>query len=132
MCEITVLLFVFFPMYATGSERPDLAHLATVRSLFEADWYEIGLNLLNQDDAHRLDLIKINGKDNTSECCREMLKLWLRKQPKATWDQLIRALRSEGVERNDVAYKIKKKLIKGKIYASLLTIDVFITSVCIV
>ena len=82
-----------------------------VSSLFEASWYNIGLNLLNEEDAHKLNLIKINCKENTSECCREVLKLWLRKQPKANWDQLIGALKSDSVGLDYVASKIEGKLI---------------------
>ena len=84
-----------------------------VSSLFEASWYKIGLNLLNEDDEHKLDLIKINCRENTNKCCMEMLKLWLQKQPNASWDQLIEALKSEGVELNYVASIIEGKLIKS-------------------
>jgi len=40
-----------------------------------------------------------------------MLELWLNRQPNATWNQLIKALRAPGIELNNVASKIEKMLL---------------------
>jgi len=47
---------------------------------------------------------------NVSDACREMLELWVEKKPKATWNQLIEALRMPGIELNAVADKIEEML----------------------
>ena len=47
----------------------------------------------------------------------EMLELWLSRQPDATWNQLIKALRAPGIELNSAASEIEGMLlpsIEGK------------------
>ena len=56
-------------------------------------------------------IIKTNNSGNVSECCAEMLQLWLDRQPNATWSQLIEALRSPGIKLNDVASKLEGMLL---------------------
>ena len=108
-------VYIYSLTYTTGSDKPAPSDLMKVSSLFEACWYNIGLNLLDKEDAHELDLMKYDRKKgNTSKCCREMMKLWLRKQPNASWDQLVGALRSENVKLNDVASKIERKFKSAK------------------
>ena len=54
-------------------------------------WYDLGLELLEQEDQN-LDKIEINNQNNVSECCRHMFRLWLRKYSNPTWLDLIQAL----------------------------------------
>jgi len=96
-----------------GSQRPARKYLKDVRSLFAKNWYDVGLELLEPEDENKLDEIQTNKGGNVSECCTDMLHLWLQKQPYATWNQLIDALKSPGVEMFDVASKIEG-MLKGK------------------
>jgi len=47
---------------------------------------------MEQDDVHRLNMIKANSTDNV-ECCSKMFTLWHQRTPKANWKQLIEALK---------------------------------------
>lgn len=82
-----------------------------VRESIAIKWQEVGIELLKQNGEKALRIIKANNAGNASECCAEMLQLWLDRQPEATWNQLIEALRSPGVQLNDVACKIEGMLL---------------------
>ena len=71
-------------------------------------WYDLGLELLEQEDEEKLYEIKTNRPNNASECCTEMFQLWLRKCTNPTWDQLIQALKD--VDLNSVATTIVEML----------------------
>ena len=93
----------------TGCDRPALKLLNRhVRKSVSFMWYDLGLELLEQEDEDDLDEIKKN-HDNSSECCREMFQLWLRKYSNATWLHLIKALRE--VDLNTLANKIEGMLM---------------------
>ena len=94
----------------TGSGRPARKYLKNVKSLFADKWYDIGLELFDPEDESKLDEIQSNKGGNVGDCCGEMLRVWLQKQPYATWNQLIDALRSPGVELFVVASKIEEML----------------------
>ena len=87
--------------------------MTNFQSLFAEKWYDIGLELLHSRDETCLRLIK-SSKREKIECCAEMLELWLDRQPDASWNQLIDALRSPGIELFDVASKLEGMLI-GKL-----------------
>ena len=70
-------------------------------------WYDIGLELLDSDTA-TLDVIKKNNPADTDECCTEMFKKWIESKPDASWDQLINALSTIGLD------TAAKNIIKGK------------------
>ena len=82
-----------------------------MRESIAIKWHDVGIELLKQEDEKTLGIIKTNNAGNVSECCAEMLQLWLRRQPNATWNQLICALRSPGIQLNDVVMKIEGQLI---------------------
>ena len=93
-----------------GTDRPAFKNLRFVRELIADKWYDIGLELLEQKDERAVNVIKKNNAGNISECCIEMLELWLNRQPDATWNQLIEALRAPGIELNNVASQIEGML----------------------
>lgn len=76
-------------------------------------WYDIGLELLEQKDEQAVRQIKGNNVGNVAESCTKMLELWLDRQPNASWNQLIEALRAPGIELNDAASKIERMLSSG-------------------
>ena len=94
-----------------GSDRPALKYLTYIRDLIADKWYEIGLELLEQKDERAVRIIKNNNNRNIIECCTEMLELWLKRQPKATWNQLIKALKARGIELNSAASEIEEMLL---------------------
>ena len=92
-----------------GYDRPTLKLLNKhVRKHIASKWYDLGLELLEQEDVVTLNQIKHNNPNNVGECCKEMLELWLSKCSTATWNQLIQALRE--VNLNYLASNIEGKL----------------------
>lgn len=97
-------------MYA-GENRPTLKLLnKLVKKEATNKWYDLGIELLENGDIEKLKTIRINHPNDASACCTEMFDLWLRRQPKATWKQLINALREPGIELNKLADNIEQKL----------------------
>ena len=60
---------------------------------------------------HTLDEIQKNHPRDVSTCCTKMFRLWLDKQPEASWEQLIQALREPIIELNELANTIEQELI---------------------
>ena len=68
------------------------------------EWYDIGVDLKISPDT--LDEIRTDHGDTKSRF-REMLKVWLRRvEPYPTWSELIEALKSPLVGREDLAKKL--------------------------
>ena len=74
------------------------------------NWYEVGATLLDVEQESQLIVIQANYNDVT-KCCLAMLQYWMKTHPKATWNQLVAALRSPGVDLDDVASEIEKQFI---------------------
>ena len=51
-------------------------------------WYDIGMQLLDDDDSVALAKIRENYPNNVNKCYTEMLKKWLLCKSDANWDQL--------------------------------------------
>ena len=69
-------------------------------------WYELGIALLDDDQLTQLKTIRNNNGEAT-RCCTEMLMYWLETHSNATWKDLVEALKSPGVELNDVATMVE-------------------------
>ena len=99
----------FFILYV-GCQKPTLKYLnCYVRGSVGLKWYDLGIELL--DDFNALDRIKADNPTDLNKCCTEMFLLWLRKQPTASWNQLIEALREPDVELFALAAKIDQMLL---------------------
>jgi len=72
-------------------------------------WRDLGIELLGQDGISQLDVIKVNNGNDVTKCCSEMLTLWRQRQPSASWNQLIEALKQ--VELNKICTGIEKLLL---------------------
>lgn len=72
-------------------------------------WRDLGIELMGEEGVTKLDEIKANNNGNVTKCCSEMFSLWRQLQPKANWNQLIRALKE--VELITLADEIKKLLM---------------------
>ena len=70
-------------------------------------WYELGIELLEDEDVIRLTMIKANHSGDKQKCCLDMLQYWMDTQPEATWHDLVTALKSPGVELAAVASDIE-------------------------
>ena len=74
-------------------------------------WYDLGVELLAEEDVQALDEIQSNYPRDANMCCTKMFQLWLDKQPKASWRQLIEALREPNIELKELANTIEQKLL---------------------
>ena len=71
-------------------------------------WWDLGIELMGQDDVYVLDIIKANSTDNV-ECCSRMFTKWRQRTPKASWKQLIEALKE--VKLTQLASKLEELLM---------------------
>ena len=105
---ISILLFV-------GCQRPLRKFLHRyVRESVGLKWHDLGVELLSGDDVEELDTIEAEHPSDLSKCCTKMFNLWLRKQPSASWNQLIAALRQPDIELHTLATKIEQMLLQPK------------------
>ena len=95
-----------------GNNRPTLKLLnKLVKRSVTTKWYDLGVELLAEEDVQALDEIQRNNPSDVSTCCTKMFQLWLEKQPDASWRQLIQALREPNIEMNELANTIEQKLV---------------------
>lgn len=71
-------------------------------------WKDLGRELMPDSDA-ALSTIAVNANKNVTTCCSSLFKLWLDRQPEASWGQLIEALK-EIIGLENLATKIERKL----------------------
>ena len=73
-----------------------------------AKWYNIGMQL--RVKVGRLDAIKQENLNNSSDCLRETLKTWLTACPQSpTWKSIIDVLRSSVVDEERLALDLECK-----------------------
>ena len=78
-----------------GSQLPNL-ELKDLMHLHISNWYRLGLALgLN---SYKLDIFKRDHQGDTESQICKMFDHWLRTQPDASYEQLIKALRAVGDE----------------------------------
>ena len=71
------------------------------------NWYELGAMLLDVTEEPQLNLIQATDSSDAKKCCLAMLKKWMNTHPEATWNHLVTALRSPGVDLAAVAADIE-------------------------
>ena len=86
--------------------RHVITHIAPV-------WYDVGLELFEakQDDEMQLEGIKAETGLSDRERATTMLKLWLQKNPDASWNDLLEALKSSSVGLQSTARTIEEMLL---------------------
>ena len=94
-------------MYAAYSRSSTKTLLPFVSQL-AFNWYELGATLLAVEQEAHLKVIKATYGGDAKKCCLEMFQYWMDTHPKATWLQLVTALRSPGVELAAIASNIEK------------------------
>ena len=109
-----------------GSDRPtrrptgrptlrDLQEHVAVEAAYK--WRVLGLELLLYERYKDLNTIEAACAYDVVECCRDVFKLWLETTPDATWNQLIRALRS--VQLYGLADRLEQMIIReGELYST--------------
>ena len=105
--QFTIVYNWFFINFLVSS-KPTLKKLQQTKIITAvgSKWYELGIELLNEDQLTQLDIIKTNNHEVT-RCCAEMFLFWLRSHSTATWQNLVEALKAPGVELNDVAATVE-------------------------
>ena len=77
-------------------------------------WRDLGMQLLQPSD---VGIIAQNHPGDVVGCCQRVLEEWLEKATDATWNQLIKALRS--IELNHLAGQLEQMLTKRKNYHNI-------------
>ena len=72
------------------------------------NWYDLGIQLLREDQEPHLDVINANHSHDKVKSCKEMFWLWLKSHPNASWHQLIEALKSPAIQLHSVAADIER------------------------
>ena len=67
---------------------------------------------MGEDSVADLNTISANNRGDVIQCCSSMFSLWLERQPKASWKQLIEALTK--IKLNQLASEIEKLLISSE------------------
>ena len=111
---IHLLLNMIFTIFA-GHQQPSLKLLNRyVRGSVGMKWHDLGIELLDSNDVGELDTIEAEHPSDLNKCCTKMFNLWLKKQPTASWNQLIEALRQPGIELGTLASNIEQMLLQLK------------------
>ena len=99
---------------STGSDRPKLKDLCRhVVKQAAHKWRDLGELL--ELESYKMEMTAFNHSHDIDMCCMDVLMTWLDTTPNASWNQLIRALRS--VQLNYLADQLEEMLsIKCKIY----------------
>ena len=94
-----------------GSDRPSLKDLYDHVVNNVADkWRDLGVQLLRPDQEKMLDIIAADHPHDVVSCCKCVLKKWLDTSD-ATWNELIRALRSPTVQLDYFSGQLEKMMI---------------------
>ena len=105
------LQFIFSDTYLVNS-RPPKKKILEIVHYVAPQWYELGIQLLNEDQEPHLDLIKVDSGSNSKDCCIKMFWYWLESHPEATWQDLLNSLRSPALELHNTAANIEGLLGK--------------------
>ena len=102
-------------MLHIGTDHPALKELYRyVKKPIAANWFNVGVELFDEDDISELNTIRSSNAGNAEICCEEMLRVWHERYPKVTWNEFIKALKAPGLELNETASKIEEMLSSEK------------------
>ena len=105
---------VIYTYVYTGTDRPDWKYLNRhVKTFITAEWYDIGVDLLDEKKVPVLQTIRNDHPGNSGECTTKMLELWLRVKSDASWNQLIQTFRQPNISLEFLAADIESKLLRG-------------------
>ena len=91
------------------SDRPSLRSLHDhVVNGVAGKWKDLGVQLLPPE---MVDIIAADHPHDVVSCCKCVLKKWLDTTTDATWNQLIKALRSPSVQMDYLAGQLEQMLL---------------------
>ena len=103
----------------TGRDRFSLQDLCDYVPVMIAErWKELGVKLLGFDETVRM--IEADNRRDSITYCKLVLKKWLEVTPDATWNQLIRALRSPSVNCDSFADYLEQMPSAQSFYGNVL------------
>ncbi|XP_065910285.1 uncharacterized protein [Dysidea avara] len=75
--------------------RPTIKELQSTGIILEVSpkWYDLGVELLNDNQVGQLKVIEKNNSGDVQNGCREMFRYWLQSHPDANWHTLADALK---------------------------------------
>ena len=112
MAKLTTLFYcILLCTYSLVNSVPTKRELLNVIPRVSSQWYGLGLMLLKEEQESHLDIIRSNHAGDKKNCCKDMFWYWLSTNPGATWQELIKALRSPFIGLPVVAANLEKKLI---------------------
>ena len=95
-----------------GSDQPKICELYDYVIVDVApQWYNLGIQLLNAEQAKKLDIIQTDYPGNSEKCCTALFKYWFQVDTTASWNKLIIALNHIGQE--VLANTIKTMTLQG-------------------
>ena len=97
-----------------GLGRPTLRSLMKYRDKIAPYWHTLGIELLQEEYIHKLNVIQADIPNKVEDCCDKMFQYWLDVDTKANWDKLIDAL--EHIDQNTTAAEIREEISRGKFY----------------
>ena len=114
MCVMNV------PRPCIGNDSPTLKDLYDHMVNNVADkWRDLGTQLLLPDQEKMLDIIAADHPRDVVSCCKCVLKKWLDTTSDATWNELIRALRSPSVQLGYLTGQLEQMMMREcKIYGN--------------
>ena len=123
---ITIHCLVLQILYV-GSDRPEITQLHShVKWEVSPNWYDLGVQLLNTEQAKKLKTIKVDHPGDSEKCCTELFAYWLQVDTNASWDKLIIALQQ--IDYVVLADRIRAMTSEGvQLYRIIATGLLFIT-----
>ena len=76
-------------------------------------WCNLGIQLLQEEHIHKLNVIQTNHPSDVQKCCDEFFNYWLGVDVEANWTKLIDAL--ERIQQNSTAAKVRQDVLIGKV-----------------
>ena len=77
-------------------------------------WRDLGVQLLLPSHQRILKVLAKDHPHDAATCCKRVLEKWLDTTTDATWNQLIRALKSPSIQLDYLAHKLEQIMIKEK------------------
>ena len=102
---MNVVVMVRIPILVDS--KPSRKKLLEIIPHVAPHWYEIGIQLLNENQESHLEVIKANHGHDKITSCTEMFWLWLKSHPNASWQELIESLRSPAVQLHSIAADVE-------------------------
>ena len=94
----------------SDAKPPELRVLVNELVDVRRKWYDIGIQLNIPDEI--LDDINSACKDDYSLALRRLIQHWLRQiEPRATWADLVEALRARAVNEQDLAKNLEERFV---------------------